>query len=124
MLATLSELIKEGKLLGPYKPGTLEVKNFITYFLVEKNGRVDKNGRQMYRLIGDGSRETLISKKQKLKLENWLAAQPPARLLRMASMEGGLKAILAIAKNELGIKTNLNDHINKDVGIRRGPLHL
>ena len=44
VIQTMNKLLDAKKLLGPYKPNSIEVSNFVTFFLVEKSGSLDEIG--------------------------------------------------------------------------------
>ena len=111
VLNTCNKLLDERKLLGPFEPGSIEVQNFVTFFLVEKKGRKDEEGNQLYRLVVDGSREAPISRKVEERFIAWLDSQDSDKLARLLELDGGEKMILANAKRALGLKTNLNDFL-------------
>ena len=62
---SFDELLKAGKLLGPFEVDAVDVKGYVAFFLVEKPGRLDEHGRKVYRLIIDASRECLLYGYQK-----------------------------------------------------------
>ena len=72
VLHSFDELLNAGKLLGPFEPNSVEPKSFVAFFLREKPGRLDSQGRKVYRLILDASRECLLYDFQKDLLLSWL----------------------------------------------------
>ena len=111
VLRTLNELLDAGKLLGPFEPGSVRALHFVPSFTVPKKGKLDEAGRQLFRLILNGSQETILSEEQTARVEEWIARQDKARLIHTMAQDGGLKMLIASCKADLGLKTTLNDHL-------------
>ena len=115
VLHSFDELLDAGKLLGPFEPNSVEPKGFVAFFLREKPGRFDSQGRKVYRLILDASRECLLYDFQKDLLLSWLDFKHtenqnfPRNYL---DLEGGLKCLITMAKKDTGVKSTINDFIN------------
>ena len=101
VLNTCNKLLDERKLLGPFEPGSIEVQNFVTFFLVEKKGRKDEEGNQLYRLVVNCSRDIPVLRNVEKKFIAWFDSQDRCKLARLLELEGGEKTIIANAKKAL-----------------------
>ena len=110
-LRTVGGLLEAKKMLGPFRRGEYAHKHLQAAFLVEKEGKLDKEGQQAYRFIINGSQECLLSDEEAKAVRAWVASKDPALIERWLQMEGGKKILATLCKNEIGLKSTLNDHL-------------